>query len=537
MRLIIFVISLLVCVCPASAAELEELFYQGFSKFTAGSFGGAAQSFGQLREAADGAGFRNLPEFSQALLFNAQQKASIGEDSSAQFLLHWASALSPSDPGVQLALVSETGSLSAGLKGLFSLGSYPSQLMAIVLNCLLVSLVGSTTAWILVCILQTVRNGEELVFVLSRPFPLMYRGLAGPLVLLALLAVPLFAGILAALGVWCLVLSFALRKCRWFGAIAGFMILTWALLPPVYRHIALQATEPTSLRIEIANNQGYLPLKSIEKLHGEDDAARWVKGMHLAHQGAFGEARRIFEDLGSRPGNFGRSARLNTGVVFNQEKKFQEALNVLESVEQQGGKSFALYYNLAAAHLGLIDLEGHRKYYGLAKTVDADRLEALSEDANKVVVPVYQRIPETFLWRRLLSRGKARGSSAQTEELLRSLFILPGLVLWFGIGVFVLGIFARFTTLRRSRMVRDEKASAIWSVIPAGGLISGSHPILGGTILSLILSCFMAYFEKPIQIQSAFPLDMNLQGAFLAVALLLIVLTVFLSLGLEAKER
>ncbi len=536
---------------------MNRKFYHALNDVLANNFTGAAQKLRSVRGISYKQGYTGLPDYSIELIGRAKASMAEGRDQAAKFLIAQAVELSPDHPRVNLLaasfykLVGVGNALSYLGTTFASMHRYPFFFGTLILNFLLVGLVAMTASFLVVCVIQLLRNGELLLAECAKPFTI---GIAQ-----GLSSLPLFSGILGALAVWSLVLSYFKKGCRWLALMSGLAILAWGWGIPRMSMMGFNAETELFRVLEDINTGGYTPLGDellFEELrHRPSDsyllfaAAQSLhrKGLEFAASGLYQEVQVLTDERSS----LYSTAALNLGALFYRDRRLAEAKKVLEQLEKRRIESFELYYNLALVHLALLDTANHREYYNKARAYDRGKLDALVVSTQESARVLHGRLPSSELSPLLMRRppwltNESYQSLVEAQQRLAASLMIggnPSMLLFFGFLVAGLGGAVQMhwsrkkkkkrATISFSRILEPSRSSILWCALPAGMSLAGNSPIRGSWVFGLVLALLMFAFEAPMRLFQALPIEVSFSNMLFGMAIILVTISIGWSLLLR----
>ena len=533
-----------------SATALEELaiaeltydrmFHRAMAKIISGDEGGASVILAEIREKAFREEYLNLSDFSISLLERAKQEATNNNHIEARYLATWAETLSPEDSRIQLIIASLYESIGTGKaisalsKSVSFMFMSPMFVSKIFVNSFLLLLIALTLSMFIVCLIQLTRNTELLMVNISKKFPDNYRGLIAPPLLLLLFLLPFYFGLVAALGCWSLLLCRFVKSCRWLGAIAGVLIIAWAVSLPTVERVAWQVSTPLNQAIENVNNRTYSPadeanIISALKIQSDNPILLFTYAQILRRAGKLDRAAATYQLISentAESASVHKKSLLNLAGIYYLQRKLERAEGVLEGLEKLNEKSFEFYYNYAHVKLALLNTEEHRKFYKLASDLNEERIVWLQKYKVAQRKQVFTELPRTSFYPTFLkpsavkvSNGEEVGSAAPVlrnvvyGSLLRNGTFFS--VVLVGLLTLAIGLLIRFSKKQIYRMITDAKPffgvsqSKIWHGMPAGGYIAGQYSIVGIFILAALIGMVICTTGKPANMMALTPVDLG----------------------------
>ncbi|MCB0323407.1 MAG: hypothetical protein KDD69_07525 [Bdellovibrionales bacterium] len=535
----------------AGDAVLREQFYKAINELYSAGYGRAGESLEQLSLLAAEQGYRNLPDYSIELLRQAKRTTKPEEVS---FLVFHAARLSPTDARVRFVAASFYRELGMGtaLKhawaGITAIAYYPLLIATGIANLLLVCLVAGTIALFITCTIQLVRNGEALFERVRQGAPRAIQGYVAAVGLIGILVLPLLGGILLAVGVWALALGRTKIGCKWLPAVAGTLILGWALAIPVLSTVGFNVEQRANRVLEQVRTFSFTPegeefITEQLQRNPDDPLLLTILGQVLQMKGLREDAARAYERVltsAPRGSELRTTSRLNLAAIAYENEAFQQAKDALLALEGEGEASFALYYNLALAHLAMLDTEQHRASYLNAQAVDEARLARLDAEAEHGRRPVISTVPASFflpLVNRPIVRSDdvAARRAVERENTLGAALLYRGtmpVMLGWGAVVLVLGLFAARQNPHQFELGPVPQAvqeSAVWLFLPAGLLMAGERPLRGVAVLTVFITLLIFGLEAPVTPYRGLPLEVSFSGFLFGGAALLFLVTMVLS--------
>ena len=390
----------------------QKKFYKALKDIHAGDYAQAGESLVGIRKLAKEFGYSNMSEYSVELVAVAQQFVDDGKLEGAAFLLNHAISLSPNHPRVNLSvasfyqLIGFRNAVAHVVTAVSNVFDYPIMFWTLILNVMLLTLVAMSLSLITVCVIQLLRGGDVLLERIMRFFPRSSRGYFGPLVWAALLITPLFLGILPALAVWAVMLSYVKKNCRWVAALAGLIIISWGAGIPFIMKVGLNTEHAINRVLEEVHNANYVPsgekfLMAQLEQNPEDPEVLFAVAQTLHRRDLSFEAQGLYQkvtEVVSEKSPLHAMSVLNLGAINYVDGRLVDAKELFELLERRRAESFELYYNLALVHLALLDTVKHREYYNKAKSFSKRKLERFvvgREDEARVLVgspPIVQKL-------------------------------------------------------------------------------------------------------------------------------------------------
>lgn len=563
-----FLVALAVFPAQASAAEelatasFERRFSEANRLLNDDRFAEGAEVLDGLLLAAQERGFTGLGGYALAVLKRVPLLEANGELTEAAYLVRRAVALAPEDPWVLFAasghfrLLGYSEALQLAVRGCVAGLKSPPTVVGLAFNALIIGLVALTLASMMVVLVQLVCNVKRVLINATKKTSVYTKGLLGPILLLAIMLLPLFGGLLFALGCWALVLSRCIKECRGLGVLVGGVILTWGLSLSVLQTFYLQLQSP--LNTVLAHMKGAsfyvgdLAILEEAARTSREPALQFALGAALTREGRLGEAGQLYAELVAAgdpdaAGEISAAALLNRGAILFNQGMVQEAKELWLQAERAGDTSFELWHNLAQAHLVLLDTAGHREYYQRAMDEDASRLQTIDQtavDGKSAVLFV-----GTSAWpylRRFFRPVPAEeaalyGDRVEKQRAVAQTLLASGsnvrICLWGGL-ILLLSIGAS----RRGRgdfyRYRDGalEHSGIWLLLPAGPFMVGNKPGVGLLLLGALIALLMLGLGEPHITVPLFPESFPFDAIFVGAAAVLMASSALWSL-LDGPEQ
>ena len=549
---------------PSKGQLLSTQFYHGLSFAKDDNLSAAEKEFVGIRESLDREGFRNAPEYSFELLRSASQFLEQGKLDSASKQVEFALLLSPEHPRVLLSAAGfyQVTGVFASVGNLFKAASgvrdYPLVGITLLLNAAIVLAVSLTLAFLLVSVVQLLRGGEHLVKEVGKLFPRTVAGLAGVVILPLCLVGPLFLGVLAALAVWSMLLSLFRPSCKYYAFVVAGILLLWAWLVPNARVVGIQTQLPFMNALEDLNAGNFVPQGEeslLGMLSGGSVVRPVILGSALVAQvrGDSGRANELYTRLVNDPllpGSLQKLVSLNSAALLYNEGKHAEAKVLVDTLEEQGVKSFELFHNSSLIHMGLLETEKYRQYFEKANKIDSQRSDVLQLGAVDGVASVVAAklvfgdfwalvengaIPSTGdgVLATKLAESLIRGGTPQIMEILAAFTLLVG----------VIGAIGTMKQRRRRRKstafvanFSNPEGSALWCVLPAGYAIAGRHPTSGAIYLAVVIASVVLAVGGPMHLFGIAPVETSLSQPFFMVAGVLLLISTTWSLLLYKRS-
>ncbi len=535
------------------SADLDALFYHAMKLVYAERFAEASGKLKELAEHAALAGFSSASDFSLKLLERATLSISAHRTSEAVYLVNKAVDLSPEDPRIRLVAASfyrtigRFKAVSHLLSFIQYMPKYPVLLSAVLFNLFFVLLVACTASCFVGCIFQFLRGGELLFETIGKMMPLKVRGFLTPICFLGVLVLPLFGGILFALGSWSLVLTRCRQNCCLLAIFCGALISAWGLALPRLSSLAAHVQLEQNRLLEdvivgnfMAGSEHMLSVQIQGNPHDPLLLYAMAQMFQLRRQWAEAESMYMRALLaGDASSNLQQAIQINLSAVLYELERYEEAQRVLEKELETGHESFEVYYNLALTKLALTATESYRQLYARAQDFDGARLRSLEKQLGEQMRPVLARLPAGVLLRRLFQPAASLDEYSQ-RQLYRKQGILAA-TLFTGrgpVGIGILGlIFILLSFIARKCHVRDVKAvsrirvlekedeqrvpALAWSVLPAGGFLIGRYPMMGVAMLAVLLAMLMAACGRPFGLYFLIPYDLAFERALIIAVVIL----------------
>ena len=541
--------------------QIERLFYQSVQFLNKGQLPEFAEKILLTRNKAISLGYKNLPEFSTALLSQARHFRKQGNDKTAGMLILQAVHLSPEDSRIYFAAASFTKivglnkAISFFYKGLKFLPRYPLTMAKLLLNVLMLGVLAYTLSLLVCFILNLCASGETLLRALGDFFPLAYRGVLTPILALSLLVLPLFGGLLLVLGIWSLALAWERKSCRFFPPLVGILAILWSLAVPVYQTVSLNSQDKLLGVIENLNNAGFVPntqatlQEFIEQ--GSDDPF-----IHLSRARVHYYARELkqaekilLEIIENNRGSaqLRNSAIINLALVYYQVNRLQEAYTLLQGLVEKGQESFELSYSLAHVSLALLRTEEHRKYYLDARTKNEPLLNWYEQQKIKTALPALPakgfvqylvQVPEEMKsLSPLARRSTGKDISAHLFAVPSSLALqIFGLLL-----ILALQPLAKRWSAPSEFSAKKGSRSMMWTIVPGGIDMIGDRPVRGAAVLMLVFFILMMTYGEPLKLLPLSPVVLTPTVLYWSLLVAIILLSTILSLSsqtaFEKKRR
>ena len=541
---------------PASGIELlvdkvfQRKFYRALALARSGNFDSAQSNLNEIKQIALEQGYSNLSEYSTELVRAAQTASASGNRDIATMLLEYASELSPTHPRVQLLVASfwdllgPDDALSHVNAAFSNMWSYPIFRWTLTLNVMILGLLGMTLALSITCVVQILRNGEQIALELGRRFPRHLRGLMGPVTLATAILAPIYLGVLGMLAVWSLALSVSSRGCRSLSWVTGLLLIVWGVAVPFIVEMGESTGDHLNGIFEEVHAGNYVPAEEdflLDQLskNPDDPYVLFAVAQSLHRKGLTFEAQGVYQKVTevvkeNTPLHF--ASLLNLGVINLQDGRLKDARDLFELLERRKYKSFELFYNLALIHLALLDTAKHRMYYELAKSDDKARLDRLVIGGLEEAQPLVGAPPASIYTNRLFSSVKSASPDRKQRDRARVESICaatmrygsPTLFVLLGVAMVLAGGYLSFTWSRPQRKrptmsfelaaPSEGTVSRLWSLIPAGMFLAGERPVVGSMVVALFLMLTFSALDAPVQLFPILPVAVTFQGMLLTCA-------------------
>lgn len=548
--------------------ELEGLYNQAIEFFHAGEFAHGADALDRLTMRASSFGYFNLPSYSLRLIEYAKNFASRSKNEEAAFLLRRATELSPHSARVwySAAMLSDAIGYWESLKNLGTAISVmhlsPGFVLAIVGSMLIVVLVASTLSLIALAVIQFICNGKLILTTMANIAPLRLRGIAGPLLFALVLLGPLAFGILGMLVVWCLVLSRYVKGCKLLGVFAGLLCVAWALSISIIDTLSAQLASPVNSAIEYSNSKSLdseapALLAQEIKANPVDSLVIFAMGQIALADGNLSQAEFYFNEVlkieRSEAGlqDIIANALINLGVAKFLAGDFENAKKYFEEAKESGINAIELTYNLAQAHLGLLDTVGYRTYYTQALSMDSEwvnRYEQLfSTSRNEtplavsISAPLYMSYARYFTAVPFSISGIPSTAKRKIRNDVAAALLNNGsinIALLCGFATVLLGLL----NCRKGRRHSDRvlyplsERSKMWCCLPMGPVLSSPHPGVGMLLVIFVVSLVLFALGQPVRFISDSAVPSLVKNAMLGISLIMVGFLALVSL-LRAKTE
>jgi tetratricopeptide (TPR) repeat protein len=517
-------------------------------------FADASRALESLAFSRDVRGYHNLPDFSHSLLEIADRFVELGKLDEVRFLVVKATEISPSDGRVLLSAASfyEHIGWGEGASYLWSALSHlllqPVFFSTILVNILLVLLLSVTTSFFLAAVVQMLRFSSRIHRGLVSILPWSFRGFLAPICLFSLFIVPLYGGLLFAMGTWAVVLACARSSSQTFGArklfglCVAIICVCWGTLLPKINTVGYNLRLESTRVFEDINRFGFSPrgekhIKEQLRNNPEDMVHLFALGLIMKLKGFQEIASQQFETVSRLSGHgtlIHNAAQANLAVMAYDDNDYEKALNIFKRVEHNGGREFELYYNLANTSMLLLQEEEHEKYFAKAKALDESRLDKLI--ANNSLTPEALSYPAPInLSYSLLLRPIEESDESHAEIVRQGRYevydyLLHGandqIVVVFGLLIVLLVLLLPgFARKKSPELEREMGAASGWSLLPAGAPLAGNQPIWGAFVLCFSLVFLLAGTGSPLQFYGDFSSAISFREEFFLIAAVTFMLT------------
>ena len=541
--------------------SLQKRFYKAVNQIYVGNLGGASRTLESLKNFAKRQGYVNLPDFSFELLNRALRAQEAGKLQEVSYFVHHSILLSPEDPRVNIAAASfykvlgYRKALGYAVKSVKSLAANPIVYYTVKVNAWIVGLVGLTLALFITAVIQMIRNGESLYKFFKGRFPRRTSCILAVLTLFVVLVAPLFAGVLATLAVWSLVLSYCVRSCRWFAFTCGAVIALWGWAIPEISTIGFNVQQRINQVVQEINNRSFTPqgedyiVRALER-NPDDPLLLFALAELYQLKGLDAEAQKRYEEVVAKGGNkelLRVAAHMNLGTIEYHNNNLKAAEAMFEDIERKGYTSFELFYNLALTKLALLDTDAHRKYFAMAQKVDTRRAELIEKAQGELRHALMVPVPQEF-YRQIIFQSVEESELPHVSEYLGRKDALASSLLAGGtpsrlglaglLCMLLSGISFKSHAGDRAgkKAARQKESSVLWLLVPAGQYIAGLRPVLGSLVLALLLALIVVALEAPIQFFGSLPVSVSFQSIIISSALTLSLLLVLLAVAGHAIQ-
>jgi tetratricopeptide (TPR) repeat protein len=536
-----------------SQAQFEDTYNQAKTYIDQDEYAQASAKLEIIREQAKKVGYINMPDFSISLLELANIKHKQNKPQEAAFLVRWAASLSPNDGRVNIVAATyynQVGWKQAGeylLSGIKYFTNHPSSVVAMALNIALLLLVSFTFSLFISCIIIFIANLNEIYNALSKSFSLTSRGFLTPIILLAILILPMLGGIIISLACWSLALSLFYPRCRLFGVFAGVLIISWGQISNTYQTVAHNTNAIKTKVYEQVANKSYSTeseqfLLNQTEINPSDGIAHFSLGRHMLQSEQLDKALTAFNNsyqIAKQEQNKSllSASLVNISYIHYLRENYELAKIKLLEAEKITPSSFEVLYNLSQVHLVLLEPVTHKAYYARVKKEHASKLQELEQLQRETGAAYWKvaiaKMPWYSLYPSFVSSIDYSSHSTFRGEALMSSLMLYGtskLIFFTGLGVLLFGFYCMFysNTVDSSTSTfsgtNQDKRSRIWKILPAGGQIVGHNPLSGTIMLGIFISIVICAFEFPVSLLNVFPVAISIRDVLLALACIILIL-------------
>jgi len=536
---------------------LREDFSRAMVALKNDKYADVSRALDELAFSASVRGYSNLPDFSKILLDRASRFSGKDSYEKVRFLVTQSAMLSPGDARILMSAstfykdIGMTKSLQYFYSALRVLPKQPVFFATIALNTSLVFLMALTISFFFASIIQMLSLSARIHRGLVSLSPWNFRGILPPICLFALFVIPLYGGILFAMGVWSIVLACSKSSKKTFGARKMFGIsiaalcLLWGFGMPAITTVGYNLKLDSTGVFEDINRFGFSPRGEKYVLSALEEKPSDL--MHLFSHGIISKLKGLpklaeerFETVMSlsSPGTYIYNAsQANLGVLDYEDGNYKRAFKVFKNVEARGQSDFELYYNMANVSTLVFREDLHSLYFNKAKAVDSTRLETLVGEANltpkALLYPAPNYLLYSLLFKPVSETNKSHAVSIQEGQQKIFSYLVFGAdskgIILFGLivalGVLLLPKFAR----QRSRDFKKSNAEKVnWSLFPGTAPLAGDRPVLGALVLSVSLAFLLAGVGTPLNFYGNFNSANSLAKEALIFSILVFLLTAFL---------
>lgn len=370
----------------------------------------ATEQLDSLRESLSVAGYRNAPDFSFKLIRTAKN-IDLNKDT-REFLYSHSENLSPTHPGVLLALSSVSSVYSLGasanflLRAIAEMPHYPLTLISTIARTFIGFAVALLITLLIIVLVHLVSGSSELYVKFSVFFPKRNRGLLTCMTYLACMFIPLTMPLLLALVFWVTVLSFALARVMWLSLATGLMlVILFMCMPLAYRIVGVSESH-ISLALETSSQGGYTTRAQdhVDDMLKKDEAnpvLLVLLGQILQERNQVTEAERLYRqtegtkiDSKSIP----YLIDLNTGVLEYNKGEIESAHLRWTKLYEDGWREFSLLYNLTLSSTYVFKDDQYRLYYSILQKSFSKDIKYVSSLQGDTPVPILGRLPKEFFF-------------------------------------------------------------------------------------------------------------------------------------------
>lgn len=509
---------------PAVAVEpidkLDTLFATVLASAARHEFAAAADQIAEVKQYAGELGAQHLERFSLILIELGLDRMQNGKVDEGRFFLTHARELSPNSSRTLFSLAATNGIFtwkeSFGLlfRGVLALRQNAFLSIYILAQSAIVCLVGLTVALLMGAIIRLALEGAHIERKIRSYLPYRFR-LGSTFVGVALLGLPVLAGVMTALFVWAVCLRRLCADSKHLPWVVGIASAAWLLCLPTSLDILVRLQDPRRAAIEELATGGLPKVRDLQLLQSgiaRDAASKFLKALAATHLGKFQEAREGFLSVLAetpRESELGLAALNNIGATYLAQRHYADAIAQLQTAEKLGAGSPETVGNLALAALGNLDTTQHSKYF--ARLSDLSPSHAAQQEHWRTPSSVWwTSLPSSHAYRWLLKTSPtdvSTAAQASAESIFRNLFpftmrlLNQGLVIvmiFVSLALGAAGILrdaasdANSPEIMANRAGWDASASSdlswIWHIVPCGGMFM-HHKTIGGVVL---LSAFLS---------------------------------------------
>jgi len=528
-----------------AGGSLDQLFSMAMADIRKNDIAAASEKLDLLKQQSIAQGYLGLNGFSDELLRYAALEQKNVDLATKSFLVRRAVELSPNSGRVLISAAAFLDVFSAKTviklvwDGFGQLLDTPLSFSKLGINTLFLVLVALTLSFLITCSLQIVSHRDRLFGVISNRLSLRMRGLATPLLLMAVVTLPLWGGILFALGCWSLLLSRCLKHCRMLCWCCAMVIISWSMAVPVIQTVGLNSGSNLLQVVQDLNQRSYAPQasKTLEKAMSQNPRSPlfpFSLGLVEYRQGTFSKSEEFFRAALLHPqasAALKQAALVNIAVNQYDMKNFAEAKESLLAARSESFDTIEIVYNLAQVEAALTDTEKFREYYTVATEMDRQAVEAYDASMRTKASLVSMGVPDALIYRTFTSDIRSLNENVPyatfvnlREKVLGALFV-GGSPLAMGVfGILIIVLSALSSESKRKRVIgglaepQPTQPSLVWAMVPAGLVVVSDKPVQGACLLSIIVCALMLGYQQPVQMIHILPTPVFPTSVWLMIA-------------------
>lgn len=472
---------------------------------------------------------RALDSYALQLVHFGDEALRSGDRETGAFYARKALQLSPLSPVVlarSLPLVRLTGTASTSqqvFKILKEIWHHPNVALRVLKNSIYPALLAGTFGLLAALALSFAFKIETLHRGLSRLMPATVRGLLTPVVLLAVLVAPLFAGPLWTVAVWAVLLYVFIPQHRWLGFAAGTLLVLWGTVVPIreslrswLEHPGVQAMLDVASGVFSTSDRARLEALTLERPN--DGALYFTLGQVLRRHGEYEKAEEAFLRAEMLLGKQAWTLAQRAAIAF-LDNKLEKSDRLFKQAEERGLTSAAFYFNYSKAKFEQMDTAAAQDFLKRAVQKDRalthtlqDREQLLGSQSRLAIAEI--QLP----FHLVLDSALHPTASIQRSYLTIANALMPGLT---PSHICLVGILVMsFFFLARKRKSRTVPLSSyanllparllrkLLVVIPGGAWIRADQPLWCFCIISSCAMLAMPLVEWPAEshfVVDAFP--------------------------------